>query len=178
MTANFDPLPPQGASGVRGPSVLSRTSEEEEEVLLPPPQNGDPEPTSAVLLSLGVFVLAPAKRRQVAASLVAAGITPDDVRAVAAFLRTSEPDEGRLRRYLASIFVSPERAKESVASLGEFRRASAPAGSSMTHQRGFPCPYWTCTCQDCCSARAAGRPDQGPRPNYLLDGPSSLAVTP
>ena len=163
--------------GVGGHSVLSRTSEEEEEVLLPPPQNGDPEPTSAVLLSLGVFVLAPARRRQVAVSLTAAGITTQDVRDVAAFIRSSEPDEGKLRRYLASIFSSPERAKESVAGLGEFKKAATPTGSSVTHQRGFPCPYWTCTCQDCANARAAGRPDQGPRPNYLLDGPQSRAVT-
>ena len=146
-------------------------------MILPPPQNGDPEPTSAVLLSLGVFVLAPARRRQVAVSLTAAGITTQDVRDVAAFIRSSEPDEGKLRRYLASIFSSPERAKESVAGLGEFKKAAAPSGSSVTHQRGFPCPYWTCTCQDCCDARAAGRPDQGPRPNYLLDGPQSRAVT-
>ena len=138
----------------------------------PPPQNGDEVTVADVLLRQGVFVLAPAKRRATAAALEAAGITATNIADVAAFLELNEPDEIKRRRYLASVVVDVTSCKESIASLAEFRKQGKGTERAAfgTHTRSVPVPYWTCECSECVFARMSGKPDQGPRPNYTLDG--------
>lgn len=126
----------------------------------------------------GVFVLSPAKQLSTAAELAAAGVQPRDIESLRTFLAAGEENEGAMRRYLAAVLADPERAKEALEGLSKWRsRQQEDVGvSTSTHIRGWPCPYWTCTCQSCFDARARGVPEQGPRPAYLLDGVAPRAA--
>ncbi len=92
-------------------------------------QNGEGQSTRTVadaLLAAGVFVLAPPRLRAVAAALTAAGITAQDVDAVRAHIAPRETDLGRQARILATVFSTPQAAREAIDGVAAFQAAQAP----------------------------------------------------
>lgn len=78
---------------------------------------------ASVLLELGVFVLAPERRLAIAKALLEHGAAEGDVRMLASFLRESEPDEAKSRRYLATVLSDSARMRQGFVDLAEFRSA-------------------------------------------------------
>lgn len=159
------PLAPAGGQGGGGGSVLGGTVQIRDSVLRgggggestpPPPQNGDDDSIVRTLTECGVFVLAPARLRATAVALAAAGIDAEQVRQLASFIAGTEDDEGKRRKYLASVLSSAERAKQAVAGLNEHRLAAAqlPTTSGPTHMVNMPIGTTSCHCVGCVQARA------------------------
>lgn len=90
---------------------------------------------ASVLLELGVFVLAPERRTSIANALIEHGAAESDVRMLAAFLRESEPDAAKSRRYLATVLSDAGRMRQGFIDLAEFR--SAQALDETRSARGF-----------------------------------------
>ena len=74
---------------------------------------------------LGVFLLAPPRRLQVARELAEAGLTGEQVRQLAEWSDQNEPDRAKSRRYLAKVLIDPTVARLAVDDLEAFRRAEA-----------------------------------------------------
>lgn len=116
-----------------------------------------------VLLSLGVYVLSTAKRQATAAALLAAGVTEEQVRDIAAFISESEPEGPTQRKYLVAILANPDRAKDAANGTASFRLAQSgrlpvyDIGHGFEkHHQNVPAPWVSCRCKTCDAMRSAG----------------------
>ena len=151
----------QNGQGGGGGSVLRGGGE----VSTPlPPQNGEGDSLVSTLTEFGVFVLAPARLRATALALSAAEIDAGKVRELAAFIAGTEDDEGKQRKYLASVLSDVERAKAAIAGLEAHRRARAestkPVDVGPPHMVNLPLGVSSCPCSACVQARAKQPPPE------------------
>lgn len=151
MTAHEIPLTPSGRSGEGVRSVLSlRSVEEEEKGTLPPPQKAGDNSIGTTLLALGVFILAPARMRAVAVALAGAGVTSEQLQDLAQFIAETEEDEGKQRKYLASVLLDVERTMEALRNVAAHRTAkAAKADDGPAHMVNMPIGTASCSCSAC-----------------------------
>lgn len=155
----MDPLPtvfPLVSTGGVGGGLYSRSSEKEEEKeILPPPQSeSDGTSIASTLLELGVFILAPAKMRATATTLAAAGVEPQQLRELAAFIAEAEDDAGKQRKYLASILVDSARTKEALGNVAAHKAARiSKATDGPSHAANMPVGSACCPCNACVAKR-------------------------
>ena len=157
MTAHEIPLTPSGRSGEGVRSVLSlRSVEEEEKGTLPPPQKAGDNSIGTTLLALGVFILAPARMRAVAVALAGAGVTSEQLQDLAQFIAETEEDEGKQRKYLASVLLDSERTMEALRNVAAHRTAkAAKADDGPAHMVNMPIGTAACPCSACRLYRAS-----------------------
>lgn len=120
----------------------------------PPPQSqtGAAASVADTLVALGVFVLHPARLRAVAASLSGAGIEGSQLRDLDAYLKETEEDGGKVRKYLATILSDPARAIESIQGLAAHRAAS---DGGPPHIPNMPWGAKSCACHQCKARKLA-----------------------
>lgn len=82
---------------------------------------------ASTLRDLGVFLLAPPKRTQVARQLASAGVTAQGLLDLAAFVAESESDESRRRRYLAAVVTNAEVAVLALRDVQHYRSKATQA---------------------------------------------------
>lgn len=82
---------------------------------------------ASTLRDLGLFLLAPPKRWRIARELAAAGITPEQLLELAAFVAESEADEARRRRYLAAVVANADVAAMALRDVQHYRTKAGPA---------------------------------------------------
>lgn len=121
MTVYGCPPPSSDAGGERGTLYSER---EKERVSLPlspeepePPTSADVQATAAaiseLLLAEGVLVLSKPRRTACAEAMAAENVSMDELRAVIAFVKETDPEPSNQRRYLAGIFQDATKRKES-----------------------------------------------------------------
>lgn len=123
-----------------------------------------------VLLEAGVYLLSRDPRLAVAAELDAAGVTVEQLRAVAAWIEAGEPDATKARRYLAAVASKVDQFREAAEAVAEYdrRQQLRRSARTATHTWGFPSPYWSCACEGCDALRRRGESDHG-RPTNVED---------
>ena len=136
MSAPPNPCNVRGGLGGAVPARAPRKEEGEGNSLTPPQAS-----IADTLAACGVFVLAPDRRRAVADALTAAGISATDIADLADFVSNAESDEALARKYLAATVSDPERTREAVAGLGQYRK-SRKAKQATTRRGPAPTQPW------------------------------------
>ncbi len=98
--------------------------------------------------------------------LAAAGIEASHLREIAAFIAETEEDQGKRRKYLASVLVAVELVKTALAGIAEHRERAAresaanPEQDAPAHAVNMPVGALSCPCPACCLARSSQPPPE------------------
>lgn len=110
---------------------------------------------ASTLVALGVFCLSTAKRLEVASRLGVLGIRSEQLAELDAYIRESEPDAGKSRRYLAALLGDDVKLADALQGIRAFAAArSAKPDSGPSHVPNLPLGATGCRCRACADYRS------------------------
>ena len=109
---------------------------------------------ASTLLALGVFCLSTAKRLEVAARLAALTVDTQQLVDLDGYIRESEPDTGKSRRYLAALLGDDAKLRDALGGLAAYLREKPKAeGDGPAHMPNMPRGFAGCDCRECVGFR-------------------------
>lgn len=111
---------------------------------------------ASTLLALGVFCLSTAKRLEVAARLQSLTVGNQQLLDLDSYIRESEPDVGKSRRYLAALLGDDAKLRDALGGLAAYlRKKPKAADAGPPHVPNLPLGATGCRCRHCEAFRAA-----------------------
>lgn len=109
---------------------------------------------ASTLLALGVFCLSTAKRLEVAARLQSLTVGNQQLLDLDSYIRESEPDVGKSRRYLAALLGDDAKLRDALGGLAAYLREKPKAeDDGPSHVPNMPRGYAGCECKGCVGYR-------------------------